>query len=173
MPLSAGSTGGHLPNKRGKGRRELCASYKTDNFLCLMEPELLTSGCPGVPEGCLGVCILTGDPEGEAMKERCLHWAGNSWLWEVPELCCCPGRHTGITWKHPVLAQSTAAGHCQPRRAAGCAEGSFGTSLQRNDVSLLDFLWWCLVLAVLLRDQLSFSYAMKFRDNQGTAACVK
>ena len=90
MPLSAASTGGQLPNKRGNGGGELCAGYKTDDFLCLMEPELRASGCPGVSERGLGVCFLTGDPEGEAMKECCLQWAGNSWLWEVPQLCCCP-----------------------------------------------------------------------------------
>lgn len=72
MPLSAASTGGQLPNKRGNGKGELCAGYKTDDFLCLMEPELLASGCPGVSERDLGVCFPTGDPKGEAMEESCL-----------------------------------------------------------------------------------------------------
>jgi len=62
-----------------------------------MELELLARGCPAIAARGLGVCFLTGDPEGEAMEECRLQWAGNSWLWEVPELHCCPRRHPGIT----------------------------------------------------------------------------
>lgn len=44
MPLSDTSVGGQLPNTRGNGGGELCVCYKTDDFLGLVEPDLLDRG---------------------------------------------------------------------------------------------------------------------------------
>lgn len=70
MPLSATSTGGQLPSKRGSGGGESCASCKADDFLRLMEPDSLASRGPDVSEGGLAVCFVTGHPEQEARKGK-------------------------------------------------------------------------------------------------------